>query len=145
MSATPNSDINNWSEPEPLRSRMPVDALTSDMIPAALRTWVIDIAERMGVVPEMVAVPALAALGSLIGKKTGVCPKSYDNWLVFPAAWGYVVAEASSKKTPAQQAAFTSMLKFDAEDDAAFKGTLAVLLFNEKVRKQGWPNWKRRW
>lgn len=87
--------------PQPLAARLlPVPALSPDILPAPLRGWLRDIAERMSCPLESPAVAALVALSSLVGRKCAICPKQYDDWTLAPNLWGVVVGPPGAQKTP---------------------------------------------
>jgi putative DNA primase/helicase len=68
-SATKNTV--EWSDPKPLPdSLLLVDDFDLEFLPDALSPWVADIADRMQCAPEFVAIPAVIALGSVIGRKS---------------------------------------------------------------------------
>jgi hypothetical protein len=91
-----------WEEPMPLPAGLPpVNKLDSDMLPEPLRGWIMDVSERMQIPPDFPAVGALVVAGSLIGRKLGIHPKRYDDWLVVPNVWGTVVGRPSLLKSPA--------------------------------------------
>lgn len=73
--------------------------LPAVMIPAPLRAWVEDAAERASLHREYLAVPALSAAGALVGRTVGLYPKRFDDWLEVPLLWGAVVGPPSSLKT----------------------------------------------
>ena len=47
-------------------------------LPESVAPWIADIAERMQCPPDFVAVPAMVALGAVIGRKIGVRPQRRD-------------------------------------------------------------------
>lgn len=96
-----------WPEPKPIVAALkPVSAFYAEaLLPAPLRAWVMDEAERMPCPPEFVAAAALVALGSVIGARCGIKPKAHNSWLVVPNLWGGIVGEPASKKSPAWSAA----------------------------------------
>ncbi len=75
--------------------------LPPELLPPALRYWLVDIAERLQVPLEFVAVPALIALSAIIGRTAGIHPKTLDDWLVVPNLWGGIVAPPGWLKSPA--------------------------------------------
>jgi hypothetical protein len=91
-----------WEDPEPLPDGLP-EAATFDpaMLPGPLRGWISDISERMQVPPDYCAAGAVVVAGSLIGRKVGIHPKRYDDWLVVPNLWGAVVGKPAMLKSPA--------------------------------------------
>jgi len=92
-----------WPHPKPITAELkPVPAFDADtLLPDALRAWVMDEAERMPCPPEFIAAAALVALGSIIGARCAIKPKSRDSWLIVPNLWGGIVGDPSAKKSPA--------------------------------------------
>jgi hypothetical protein len=78
----------------------PVEVLTPDMIPSALRRWLLDMAERLSCPLEYVSIPAVVALGAVIGRQVGIRPKQLDDWLEYPNLWGAIVGKPGALKTP---------------------------------------------
>ena len=98
----PCSMADAWPEPTPLPDALPpVDPFDADLLPVALRAWVMDIAHRMQCPPDFPAVAALVALSSLIGARAVIQPKAKDDWQVVPNLWGAGVGRAGVKKSPA--------------------------------------------
>lgn len=96
------SNSNNWLTPTPLPKGLPaVLPFNPDLLPAALRGWVMDISHRMQCPPDYAAVGAIVALSSLIGARAVVRPKARDNWQVVPNLWGLSIGRAGVKKSPA--------------------------------------------
>ena len=94
--ATGINDI--WPEPTPLPNALPpVDPFDAELLPQALRGWVMDIAHRMQCPADFPAVAALVALSSLIGARAVVQPKAKDDWQVVPNLWGAVVGRPGVK------------------------------------------------
>lgn len=91
-----------WPEPTPLPAALPaVMPFDADLLPEALRGWVMDIAHRMQCPADFPAVAALVAVSSLIGARAVVQPKARDDWQVVPNLWGAVVGRPGVKKSPA--------------------------------------------
>ena len=87
-----------FHELPPLRSEAPT--LPPDLLPEALRPWLVDISERMQVSLEFVTVPALVSLAAVVGRRIGIHPKAHDDWLVVPNLWGGIVARPGKMKSP---------------------------------------------
>lgn len=95
-------DGNAWPQPTPLPDALPpVQRFDPDLLPVALRGWVVDIAHRMQCPPDFPAVAALVAVSSLIGARAVVQPKARDDWRVVPNLWGIAVGRPGVKKSPA--------------------------------------------
>lgn len=98
----PNDVAALWPEPQPLPDALPpVTAFDFELLPEALRGWVVDIAHRMQCPPDFVAVAAVVALSSLIGARAVVAPKMRNDWRVTPNLWGLIVGRPGVMKSPA--------------------------------------------
>ena len=106
-----------WPEPTPLPNALPsVDAFDAELLPVALRGWVMDIAHRMQCPPDFPAVSALVALSSLIGARAVIQPKAKDDWQVVPNLWGNLVGRAGVKKSPALNEALRPLNRLQATE-----------------------------
>jgi putative DNA primase/helicase len=101
-SQDPQPEPNDWPEPTPLPNGLPaVQAFDAELVPEALRPWVMDIANRMQCPADFPAVTALVCLSSLIGARAVVQPKERDDWQVVPNLWGALIGRPGVKKSPA--------------------------------------------
>ena len=120
-------DSVSWSEPKPiiaeLKSVPDFDADT--LLPAPLRAWIMDEAERMPCPPDFIAAAALVALGSIVGARCAIKPKSRDSWLIVPNLWGGIVGDPSAKKSPAWGAALKPLDRLIAKAQEAHSTALA--------------------
>ena len=74
-----------WSDPQSLHSEMrPVKQFDPEMLPAVLRAWVADVAERMQCPIDFVAVGAICALGSGADGGCLFAPRSTTTGASFP-------------------------------------------------------------
>jgi putative DNA primase/helicase len=106
-----------WPEPTPLPNALPpVDPFDAELLPVALRDWVMDIAHRMQCPPDFPAVAALVALSSLIGARAVIQPKARDDWQVVPNLWGAVVGRPGVKKSPALGEALRPLNRLQANE-----------------------------
>jgi hypothetical protein len=112
-----------WPEPRELDTSLPsVADLRESMLPGSLSEWVFDAAERMErVPPDFVAVDAVVALASLIGRKIAIRPRRHDDWTVVPNLWGATVGRPSTMKSPAQKAALKPLFRLSAKATEAFQ------------------------
>lgn len=91
-----------WLPLEPLPALSePVPALSDGLLPEPLRPWLLDAAERINCPVEYVAVPALIAAGSVVGRSIGLKPKRRDDWTVVPNLWGGIIGRPGWLKSPA--------------------------------------------
>ena len=99
-SKTTNDDA--WEEPVSLPEGLPpVARLVPSIVPKPLRGWLVDVSERMQIPLDFVAAAAIVVAGALVGRRVGIYPKRYDDWLVIPNLWGAVVGRPSLMKSPA--------------------------------------------
>jgi hypothetical protein len=83
----------------------PVDAL-----PGVLKAFVVDRAERLGVKPELIAMPALAVCAAAIDDRVVVQVRRYDQqWLESPRIWVAIIEDPGGKKTPAINGAVSAL------------------------------------
>jgi hypothetical protein len=124
-SANRERPSSGWPEPAPLGDELrAVSPLVPDMLPAALRPWLADIAERMNVPLDMVAIPAFVAAGGLIGRRVGIRPQRNTDWQEAGNLWGCVVAPPGAKKSPAASEALGPLKAL--EGDAADRNAAAL-------------------
>ncbi|MHA3026741.1 YfjI family protein [Chromohalobacter israelensis] len=91
--------------PRPLPDSLPpVVPFDPEMLPGAIRDYVMDVAQRQQSAPEYCAVVALVGLAGVVGRKVLMRPKRYDDWTVTPNLWGSIIGGPSSMKSPAIKA-----------------------------------------
>ena len=111
----------DWPDPQPLPEELPPVALFGfDLLPASLRPWIEDIAERVQCPPDYSAVAAMIALAGVLGRKVGIRPKSQDDWLVVPNLWGAAIGSPSVMKTPATQEPLRPLTRLEIEAKQSF-------------------------
>ena len=93
---------------------LPVPPFDSNLLPAALRPWIDDIAERMQLpAADFPAVAAMVALAGVVGRRVGIRPKRRDDWTVIPNLWGGLVAPPGMLKTPALREAMKPLKRLE--------------------------------
>ena len=91
-----------WPDTQPLPPETPtVPSLPPELLPDALRPWLTDVARRASIPLEVVTVPALVALGAVVGRQLGIRPERFDSFLVVPNLWGAIVARPGMLKSHA--------------------------------------------
>ena len=118
------SDVqpDDWPEPSPLPDALPpVAPFDADLLPEALRGWVMDIAHRMQCPPDFPGVGAVVALSSLIGARAVVQPKARDDWQVVPNLWGLIVGRPGAMKSPALGEALRPLSRLQATEFEQWK------------------------
>lgn len=126
----------DWPEPLSLGDELrPVLACSADMLPIALGPWLGDIAERMNVPLDMVAIPALVAAGGLIGRRVGIRPQQRTDWQEAGNLWGCVVAPPGAKKSPAASEALGPLKALEGEAAERNAEALADFELAKRVHK----------
>lgn len=108
----------DWQPPRELPEPplWPVPAFDYQLLPSDFRVYVQDVAERMQVAPDLVAVAIMAALGIVATNARTIYPKRFDNWRVYTNLWGVVIAPAGSLKSPALKTAEHFLDKLEAQE-----------------------------
>lgn len=110
-----------WPDPLPLPDQLlPVAPFDDSMLPTLVQPWVADIAERLRVPPDFVAVPAMVCLAGVVGRKIGLRPARHDDWLVVPNLWGAIVGLPGLMKTPAMNEPLGVLRRFEAEAKSVY-------------------------
>lgn len=131
-----------WGTPQllPDSPMLPVMDLPEHCVPARVLNYCRDVATRMSIPVDFPVASALTFLSSAIGARALMKPKQYDNWLVTPNLWGFIVATPSSLKSPATKEIRSLFAKIEIEyleeyeaNTASFKNEKSVL---EVMRKQ---------
>lgn len=119
----------------------PVPDFSFELLPAAIRGWIRDIAERMQCPAVFPAVAAIVALASLIGRKLGIRPKRRDDWLVVCNLWGMIIGRPGIMKTPPLEEATRPIKRLEVEAKKAFddavKAQLAASLVSKATKAEG--------
>ncbi len=91
-----------WGTPQPVEDELlPVLPFDENFLPAAIRPWVRDVAERMSLPLDFTGPCALVTIAGVIGRRAFVYPKAFDKtWKEAIALSGLVIAPSGSKKTP---------------------------------------------
>jgi hypothetical protein len=117
----------SWSEPAPLPDGLlPVASFDTDFLPASIAPWVVDIADLMQCPPDFVAIPAIVALASVIGRKIAIRPQRNTDWTEVGNLWGAIVGPPGSMKSPAMAEAMKPLRWLEADarrnNETALKG-----------------------
>lgn len=125
-----------WDEPVPLYAELlPVKQLDPWMIPDAIRHWTQDVAHRMQAPLDFVVAAAIVAAGALVGRRLGISPKQYDDWVEPLNLWGMGVGLPSSMKTPGQQEVLKVVRWLQATADDEYEQAEAKYNAQQQVTK----------
>ena len=107
-----------WSEPLDIfgdASLAGDPALPFGVLPDVLEAFAFDKAERLGVDPSMIALPALAVCAASLDDRYQIQPQVHDHeWKESARLWLAVVEEAGGKKTPAINSAIAPLNRIEA-------------------------------
>src|SRR5687767_295551 len=105
----------DWQEPRALPDGLlAVASFDLDLMPAAFRPWVADISERVQCAPDFVAVTAMAALGTVLGRKVGIRPQARTDWTEVANQWALVIGRPGVLKSPAIEQALAPLRRLEA-------------------------------
>jgi len=124
-----------FPEPTPLPKPPPVPDFPIDLLPNDLQAHVRDSAERARFRPEFAAVPMMAALGSVIGRKVGIRLKEHDDWTEFGNIWGAIVGPPSALKSPAMRDALLPLRALQVAADEEHSSLESEYQIQAKVAK----------
>ncbi len=109
------------SEPQPLPDGLaPVPAFEPKLLPETMRPWIMDIADRVSCPADYVAIPAMLALVTALGRKVGIRPQFHTDWTVIPNLWGLVVGRPGMMKSPAMTQALAPLKRLAARAQEAY-------------------------
>jgi hypothetical protein len=115
------SGESGWGEPRDLPALSdPVPTLELELIPVPLRGWLGDVSERLCAPLEWPALPAVAALASVVGRNVAIRPKKLDNWELAMTIWGAVVGPPGTLKSPAIREAMRPLERLAKKAHAEF-------------------------
>jgi Protein of unknown function (DUF3987) len=116
-----------WPAPRPLAGALAeVCPFDPKLVPEALRTWVLDVAERLQVPADYPAATLLVMLAGALGRRALIRPQRYDNWLVIPNLWGAMIGRSGVMKSavlravlgPLRHRQALAMAIYESERDA---------------------------
>lgn len=126
-----------WPDPKPLPNGLPdVPPFAAELLPAAFRPWVMDVAERMQCPPDFPAVAAMVGAAALIGRQVAIRPKCRDDWTVVPNLWGTVVGRPSLMKSPALAEALMPITAMEAQAAQQHRDAVADWEAGQAVAKE---------
>nr|WP_293839873.1 DUF3987 domain-containing protein [uncultured Arsenicibacter sp.] len=114
-----------WPEPLPIKtSLLPVRSIEPDMLPEAVRGWLLDIAGRMKCPLDYVAAAFVVSVSSLVGTRLAIKPKAKDDWTIVPNLWGAVIGDPSMMKSPSVAEVLKPLNQLVAEAQKEFDAAL---------------------
>lgn len=132
-----------WPEAQPLPSRShPAPPLDPMLLPDSLRAWIVDAAAVASMPLCYVAVPAMVALGTVVGRRVGICPEVYEpQWSVKGNLWGVIVGNSGQRKSSAIRKGLMHLRPIERDMMADWEqvgpGIEAQRIALEKIKKGG--------
>src|SRR5688500_12796948 len=103
-----------WLDPRPLPEALPpVMPFDIGLLPGSFQAWVSDIAELMQAPVDFIAVTAMVAAGSLIGRRVGIRPQRHTDWAEYCNLWGCVIGRPGAMKSPAMKSALAPLHRLE--------------------------------
>lgn len=128
--------FDDWLDPIPLRDELPpVAPFEAALLPTQLCAWVMDIAERMNCPPDLVAIPAMVAAGSLVGARCLIRPQEKTTWSEAGNLWGIVIAPPGSLKSPAANETLKPLRRLEVKTAEEHAAAMEAYKVAEKLYK----------
>lgn len=96
--------------------------LPLEILPYTLRKYVTEMSKALKVEPAMIALPALIACAGVVGNARRV--RLLTTWTEPCILYGCIIADSSSRKSPAMDAAFEAVKKLDALLNKSYRSDL---------------------
>src|SRR5262245_41579940 len=142
MQRLKENEQHEWPDPKPLPHGLAeVEPYSSEFLPAKLAKWVDDIANRLQCPPDYVAVAAIVALGSVIGRRVAIKPQQKTDWIEVPNLWGMFIGRPGMLKSPAMMEALKPLhflQREAAKDNEIAQQAYDAGLDHFKLRKKVW-------
>lgn len=117
----------------------PVLSFTPDMLPDAIRSACVNVAERLQVPLDFCAVIAMFTLGASTGRRAMIQPKAEDDaYTELGNLWGFIVAPPSALKSPAISALTAPLRQIEAH----FSDEHAATVAGRSRRSDATRQWK---
>jgi len=116
-----------WAKPQPIPDDLPpVKAFDPALLPAAIRPWIEDLAERMQCPIEFPAASAMVALAGMIGRRASIRPYHCDDWTEIPNLWGMLIGRPSLMKSPPMKQVLLPIRQLTAAVRAEYEAAMQV-------------------
>jgi hypothetical protein len=107
------------------------------LLPPPFDAFVDDVAERMQVPADFVAIPLLVSAASALGREVLLAPKRYDDWVERACLWGAVIGTPATLKSPAAKEATRAIRRMHADAHDLFKIRHEEWLRRSKAGEEG--------
>lgn len=121
----PTLDFDGWPEPTQIKSTLPaVEAFVPELLPDAIRDYVLDVTDRQQAPPDFAAVAAICGMAAIVGNRVRIQPKHQDDWTVVPNLWGAIIGRPSAMKSPAMKSALAPV--YAIQDEMRHEWEIAI-------------------
>jgi putative DNA primase/helicase len=96
------------------------------LLPPPFSTFVADVADRMQVPPDFVAIPLLVETATMLGREFTLKVKRHDDWTERACLWGNIIAPSGTMKSPAVREALRPIGKMQGELQKKYKTEYAA-------------------
>lgn len=105
-----------WTPPQDVFSELLAPQIKPEMVPEAIRHWMIDTAPIVGVDPSILALSAIVCSAAVMHDGIKLQPeKNNPGWTESARLWGAIVGDSSIKKSPALKRAKSRLEKIQIE------------------------------
>jgi putative DNA primase/helicase len=91
------------------------------LLPPPFDAFVADVADRMQVAGDFVAIPLLISAATTLGRRLLMAPKRHDDWVERACLWGCIIASPATLKTPAAREATRAIRRMHADEHDMFR------------------------
>jgi hypothetical protein len=106
------------------------------VLPPPFGLWVEDVADRMQVPVDFVAIPLLVMAATMLGKDCKIHPKSHDDWTERPCLWGLIIGPTGVKKSPSMREALRPIRRIQKDMMEQYKREYAAWGQRQDKRKK---------
>jgi hypothetical protein len=113
-----------------------VPPFPTQVLPPPFRLWVEDVADRMQVPVDFVAIPLLVMAATMLGKDCKIQPKSHDDWTERPCLWGLIIGPTGVKKSPSMREALRTIRQIQRDLMEQYKREYAAWQARQQDKKK---------
>lgn len=113
-----------WDDPVTLPSLLPVPKFDLKNLPSPMAEWIQDVSDRMNVPLDYAAIASVVAIATVVGSRTYIRPKAFDDWSCVANIWGIVIGYPGQKKSHVIKEILSSIYQLEHEAHDDFKNQL---------------------
>jgi hypothetical protein len=113
----------SWPKPQALSAALPdVPPFDPELMPAVLRDYVDDVAERLQVPADYPAATLLVTLAGALGRRALITPLQHDKtWVIVPNLWGGIIGRPGLMKSPCIRAVMAPLSALQSQAMQEYK------------------------